>query len=211
MSKFSIFNFSHKGTRFFTKGTRVVARRKPSQFSKMRSTGALRYSMGSWYRNDSGFTMVEMLVVFAILVIGSTAGIASFKRFGEAKKLDVAASEVESSLNNARINAVTQTLPQSVVPCTEPLPPVPPPPVNLQYIVSITSATAYEMDVFYNGVCSRVKAGKLPTGVTFTLVPNLIYFLTSTGTSPAGGSVTLNGAYGSKQIIIDTAGNITKL
>lgn len=150
--------------------------------------------------------MVELLVVFVLIIVGSTAGIASFSRFGEAKKLDVSASEVESFLNNARINAVTQTIPQSPVVCISPK-------KWKMYSVEVISINTYEMNVYCDNDITILKTKKLPGGVTFSVLPvpdNEIFFLISTGTSPAGGMITLNGTGGTKQIIIDTAGNITK-
>ncbi len=160
-------------------------------------------------RNEkySGFTLIELMVVFAIIFVGSVAGIASFRSFGDAKKLDTSASEVESFLNNARINAVTQTIPSAPIVCI-------PPKKWVKYSVKIASADTYVMNVYCDNDISTLKTKKLPTGVTFAvLLPpnNEIFFLISTGTSPAGGMITLNGTGGSKQITIDTAGNITKL
>lgn len=185
--------------------------RDPPDLTPIKSGSDLRRAGKIKMRNKSkGFTLIELLLVMAIIFIGMSVGTTSFMRYSKSQDLTQASADVVSLLNNARINAVTQTLPQPIGACTPPPPPAPLPPINLQYIVRITSPTAYEMNVYYNGVCSKVKTGKLPSGVTFTLVPNEIYFLTATGTSPAGGAITLNGTYGSKQITIDVAGNITK-
>lgn len=167
-------------------------------------------------RNEKyrGFTLIELLVVFAILFIGSTAGIASFRRFGGAKALDTAAAEVESLLNSARISAVTQTFPRPPIVCNSPL---------QKYSVRITSNQAYEMRVCCNGVRSTInsKRFKLPTGVTFTVNSDEIFFAAATGipTSPvctstlplpADKTIILTGTGGPKTIKIDTAGNITR-
>jgi len=177
VKKFSIFNFSHKGTRFF----------KPSQLSIKR-----------------GFTLVELVVVLAILIVGSTAGMASFRRFGDSKILDTSAAEVESLLNNARISAVTQTFPQSPITCVHPL---------QGYSIRITSINNYEMDAYCNGARSIIKTKRLPNGIAFGVATDEISFRVATGasTSPVVKTIILSGSGVQKQIIIDTAGNITRL
>lgn len=154
-----------------------------------------------------GFTLIELLVVFAILIVGSTAGMASFRRIADSKALDVSAAEVESLLNNARISAVTQTIPQPPIVCIFPK-------KWKMYSVRIISGNSYEMGIYCDGDRTTIKTGKLPTGVTFNVLPapnNEIFFLTTTGTSPAAGTITLIGTVGQKQITIDTSGNITRL
>lgn len=154
-----------------------------------------------------GFTLIELLVVFAILFIGSTLSIASFRRFGDARILDVAAAEVESFLNYARVNAVTQTIPEASV-CT-------PPKKWRKYSVKILDTDTYEMDAYCDNDITIIKTKDLPSEVTFIVLPspnNEISFQIGTGTltPSAVRTITLNGAYGAKTISIDTAGNITK-
>lgn len=158
------------------------------------------------FRLNRGFTLVELLVVMAIIFVGSTAGIASFRRFGEAKVLDTSAAEVESLLNNARINAVTQTYPPSSIACTSLQK------YSIRITHNITPPDSYEMDVYCDGTRSTIpgKIRTLPAGVTFAATDEFV-FLVGSGTSPASGSITLNGTGGAKTITIDTAGNITKL
>lgn len=154
-------------------------------------------------RNEyRGFTLIEILVVMAILLVGLTAGMASYSRFGEAKKLDTTAAEVESLLNNARINAVTQTYPPVSIACS-----------SLQsYSIKIIAVNSYEMDVYCDGTGSTIpgKTKILPTGVTFAATGEVV-FLVGSGTSPAAKTITINGTGGSKTITIDLMGNITKL
>lgn len=168
---------------------------------------------------NKGFTLIELMVVFAIIFIGSTAGIATFSKFGEAKKLDSAAAEFESLLNNARINAVTQTSPPSPIACTDAQGFT----QMQKYGITITNNQTYEMGVCCNGVRSTInnKVFKLPAGVRFSVNSDNIYFKVATGTSNTGvpvctsnssvlKTITLIGVSGSKWIRIDTAGNITK-
>lgn len=155
----------------------------------------------------SGFTLVELLIVFAIIFVGSTAGIAGFRRFGEAKALDTSASEVESMLNSARINAVTQTIPVSPV-CILPK-------KWVKYSVKIVNTNTYQLNAYCDNDVTTLKTNKLPTGVTFTVPAspdNETFFQMGTGTLTPSipKSVTLNGAVGPKQITIDIVGNITK-
>lgn len=160
--------------------------------------------------NFKGFTLIELLVVMTIMFAGSVTGIVLFGWFVEAKALDTTASEVESLLNNARINAVTQTLPPSSdIACTDGQGYS-----RMQkYSVRITSTTTYEMDVYCGGAPVPIdsKKFKLPDKVTFSVASDEVSFLAGRGISPAAKTITLNGTSGTKTITIDTAGNITKL
>lgn len=158
-----------------------------------------------------GFTLIELLVVVGIIFVGSIAGIGGFRQYVASKKLDTAAAEVESLLNNARINSVTQTLPPSTILCTDGG-------GYSQmrgYSVSITSITTYEMRVNCNGsfITINSKKYKLPDQVTFEVASDEISFRAASGNSTSASDKTIRiiGPYGSKQIKIDPAGNITTL
>lgn len=149
----------------------------------------------------AGFTLIELLVVFSILVIGSVVGIASFGEFQKDKILDTTIAEIESFLNNARANAVTQTFPHSIT-CNS----------IQKYSVAITSSDTYEMDVYCNNESNPrlLKIRRLPSEVKFVYSggENIeIFFNIANGFSQEEKIIRF--VESSKQIKIDTAGNIT--
>lgn len=154
-------------------------------------------------RNEKGFTLVEILVVFVILFVTSTAGIASFRRYDYAKRLDASVAEVESLLNNAKINAVTQTVPSV---CNQTNPQV------SKYSVRINAPDTYTLNVYCNPGTFSIKTKRLHSDVTFAAAPdNEIIFFAGSGSSQGSHTITFTGMYGIKSIVVDPAGNITGL
>lgn len=62
-----------------------------------------------------GFTLIETVVVFAIIAILSTIAIASFVNYNRAQNVQVAYSELSSTLALARSKALSQAKPQVCV------------------------------------------------------------------------------------------------
>lgn len=58
--------------------------------------------------NPSGFTIIELLVVFSVIAIISTIGVASFVTYSRAQALQQAANDVASTLNLAKNSASSQ-------------------------------------------------------------------------------------------------------
>lgn len=146
--------------------------------------------------NLRGFTLVEMLIVCAIFFIATTAGAISFSRYNTAQTLDVTSKNIVSFLNNARVNAVTQTIPST---CTQ-----------LQmYKVTITPPSLYEMYATCGATDILIKKDMLPNGISFKSgTSNQITFVIGNGISNSG-TVIIGDATMSKNISIDTMGNIT--
>lgn len=148
-----------------------------------------------------GFTLVELLVVLAIFFIITTAGTITFSRYNTSQVLESSSKSIITFLNSAKVNAVTQTMPGS---CTQ----------NLQmYSVKIIDSLTYELWGYCNGTSSSLKTQKLPNTVSFDAgTSGEITFNAGTGLSNGGSiklSIKLNGTYSTKNITIDTSGNIT--
>ena len=65
---------------------------------------------------EKGFTLIELMVVFSILAVLSTIGVAAFVSFSRTQTLNAAASDIKSMLNLAKSRAYSQVKP-SVTPC----------------------------------------------------------------------------------------------
>ncbi len=57
---------------------------------------------------QSGFTLIELMVVFSLIVILSSVGIASFVEYNHTEQVNVAASDFRSMLYTARSRAFSQ-------------------------------------------------------------------------------------------------------
>lgn len=67
---------------------------------------------------QKGYTLVELIVVFSLVVIISGAGFASFSTYTQHQSVDQAAADVKLAFNKARFDALSQVKPASV--CTDP-------------------------------------------------------------------------------------------
>lgn len=150
-------------------------------------------------RSESrGFTLIELMVVMAILLIGTSVGMASFMKYGKSQDLTQASADVASWLNNAKTNAVVQSFPP---PCIQLL--------TMYSIKTNSASNTYEMWVYCNGTSFLLKNQKLPSGVTFDVGTSAeITFAAASGVS-SGGTIKVKNVSKTNTIIIDTVGNIT--
>ena len=120
---------------------------------------------------ELGYTILELIVVFAIIAILSTIAIAAFVNYGKAQSLQTSASELTSMLNLARSRSLSQIKPSQC-----PTSPDPTQNQNLKgyQVVITTVSNKYRLDA----VCS----GSLVVGVEKPLPVN-ITFDSSIGTS----------------------------
>lgn len=155
---------------------------------------------------SEGFTLIEMIVVFAIIAILATVSIAAFVNYNKSQILQIASSELTSTLNLAKSRAASQAKP---VTCDQQI-------LNGYKVVLSTLSNSYELHV----VCSdtfEYKIGNtsnLPKNVSFSPDPTSTYFLFPVIVSGVKGSsqppftISLT-AYGiTKNIIIDATGTI---
>lgn len=61
--------------------------------------------------SKNGFTLLELIIVFSVIAILSTLGIASFVGYSRSQSLQSAASELASTLNLAKARASSQVKP----------------------------------------------------------------------------------------------------
>lgn len=168
--------------------------------------------------SSSGFTLIELIIVFSIMAIIGTAGIASFASFSRTQTLSVATLDIGTVMNLAKSRASSQV---RKGPCTtQPLD---------GYIVILcnipgatntckTSNVDYELDAICGGVISSpsILSKNLPANVVYdtAAVTSSSYFfpIISAGVIGSGTlqvKTTVAGATVCKKITVDSGGNIT--
>lgn len=63
--------------------------------------------MSRKYSKDSGFTLIEILVVFSVIAILSAVGFASLLTYGRSQEVSQTASDIKLLINQARSNALS--------------------------------------------------------------------------------------------------------
>lgn len=157
--------------------------------------------------DKKGFTLIELVVVFSVMAVLATVGMASFLNFSRSQALQQAASDVTATLNTAKSEAVAQVKPTAAgSKCLQGA-------LN-GYRIVITKAGAYTLYALCNGATDNAsKVAKQLNGVNFDAtsfavpaLPITITFLVVTG-----GVIVDNGvmdAQGNADIIIDGTGSV---
>ncbi len=149
-----------------------------------------------------GFTLLELIIVFTVIAILSTTGIASFVNYSRAQSLQSAAVKLASTLNLAKSSASSQVKPSQ---CSGSL---------NGYQIDILSTTTYSLSVFCPEV-HLIQTTTLPDngnikfnldlGQTTTIS---VFFPIITSGVYGAGNIVLTGHSQAKTIKIDNEGNI---
>lgn len=142
-----------------------------------------------------GFTLIEIMVVFAIMGILSVISIAGFTVFNETQTLQTASSDVVSLLNLAKSRALSQV----TASCPDTL---------RGYEVKFSLPSTYELWVKCDVSPIFIESKKLPKNIEFTSgTTSLFFFPVITGGGTVG-QIILEGYGRSKTIDVDEVGNI---
>lgn len=162
---------------------------------------------------SKGFTLIELLIVFSILAIISTIGIAAFSGYSQSQNLRNASLTLKTLLQQARTDAAAQV---NTSVCAN---------TFQGYAVQLccsagglgcpncTTGNDYEIDI----VCSNASGptyatvantgGKFPSGVsinTTSTTQRSFQFIPLSGGVTSGGTIVLNGANSTQQAITVT-------
>lgn len=148
---------------------------------------------------NKGFTLIELMVVFAIIGILTVVGIASYTTYNSTQTLNTSIADVTNVLTNAKSRAISQV---KTPECTGRT-------LNGYQITITPSSTLYTMSVVCGGITYVQQSRNLPQGVTFggASAPSIL-FNVSTGTVTASRSATISGYGRTRTINVDTTGNI---
>lgn len=166
------------------------------------------------FKNSSaGFTLIELIVVFAIIAALSTLGVASFVSYSRTQALNSAVNDLVSILNLAKSRAQSQVKPS----CAGPLD---------GYEIRLCGVSGspttcintidadYELDARCNGsvVSPPISTGKLSQNVSFdpSTTTTSIFFSVLTGGVQGFGTIAMTGYSQTKNIVIDQSGNISQ-
>lgn len=152
------------------------------------------------YKKSLGFTLIEIVVVFAVLAILSTIGIASFVTYNQSQTLNVEEGELKSVFNLAKSRAISQTKPSSC----ESL-------VLDGYRINISVLSrSYEMEAVCSGSPHNILSRTLHPDISFGEDTNPVtyFFPVISGGVSAGGTIVLSGYEQEKTITIDSLGGV---
>lgn len=112
---------------------------------------------------EQGFTLIELIIVFSIIAILSTVGIASFVQFSRYQALQAGANEFITALNYAKSSAASQLIPSPSGSCNGSL---------RSYRVDFSTASGSNTQYTITAICDLsspiVQTYTLPKSVTFT-------------------------------------------
>lgn len=160
------------------------------------------------FKPVSGFTLIELLIVFSVISILSIVGVASFVSYSRSEALNSATMDVSSMLNVAKSRALSQVKPSEGSCATDPQNPQSSPPLE-GYKVSINSSEGtYKLDVICGGSTVLIEEKKLPSEISFSSSPTVVTFHIISGSVDGGGTFSVTAFGKSKNIEVDSFGNI---
>jgi type II secretory pathway pseudopilin PulG len=161
---------------------------------------SLQILKASFFKS-SGFTLLELVVVFSVIIILSTIGIAAFSTYAKIQSVQQSALQLYSTLGLAKSRASSQVKPAQ---CTGQT-------LNGYKVIVTTSTNSYELDVVCSGFSYKIIGYVLSPGITFDLTRTTstsFYFpIISSGVQGAG-TLVLTGYSQSKTITVNSVGNV---
>jgi len=160
--------------------------------------------------NSVGFTLLELIIVFTVISILSTIGIASFVDYSRVQVVQSAGSNLEATINMAKSRALSQTKPagceSQVLQGYE---------VVIDTVNKPNSYTIWAVcsDSLANPFGASTNKVSLPTSVNFDLnktTTNTVFFPVLTGGIKGGGVIALTG-YGQSRCVSMGGGSLVQL
>lgn len=156
--------------------------------------------------NSAGFTLLELIIVFTVIAILSTIGIASFVDYSRVQVVQSATSDLESTINMAKSRALSQTKPfgceSQVLQGYE---------VDLDTVNNPNSYTIWAVcsDSLVNPFSSTTNKIVLPTSISFDISKTTtlsIFFPIIKGGVRGAGNIVLKGYNQSRWICVGPGG-----
>jgi prepilin-type N-terminal cleavage/methylation domain-containing protein len=146
-----------------------------------------------------GFTLIELVIVFAIIAIVSTISSFSFSSYNQSRSVQTTVSEVEAMLQKAKSRSVSQVKPTA---CGTD--------VLRSYQVSFVLPRTYQLSVLCGNATHMLEQQQLPVNITFTSDSvSGFQFAIATATVASPGNVIITGYSQTKTIHVDETGIIS--
>lgn len=150
----------------------------------------------------NGFTLIELIVVVALIGIMTAIGSNTFLSYSRTQKLQTAANDLVTIFNVAKSNSLSQVKNPTLCLATD---------VLSGYRVVISNSTCYSLYAVCGG--DKVVSSKfLPGGITISSgTPTSFFFPILTGGVSGSGGTTAIAGYGQTRCVkVDSAGLITQ-
>lgn len=146
-----------------------------------------------------GFTLVELLVVIAVLGLLLTGTYVSFRSYNQSQSMQTSVADVQQALNTAKSRSLSQVKPSA---CGTD--------VLEGYQVSITQPSTFRLEVVCGGTVYMLETKKLATSITFASnTATSVRFSIATAAVQTPGNFVLTGANQTKTIKTDAVGKIS--
>jgi len=159
-------------------------------------------------QGSRGFTLLELIIVFAVIAILAAIGVASFVSYSRVQALQTSTSTLSSTLSLARSRAISQAKPTQ---CGNQV-------LNGYKVILNTSASSYELDAICATSFSYViQTTYLPKNITFDAIkttstsfyfPVIVNGAIFVPTSLSSATIYLNGYGNTKTVVVDSTGDI---
>ena len=147
---------------------------------------------------SSGFTLIELVVVFSIIGILSVLGIAGFNEYNQVQTLQTATNDVATMLNLAKSRALSQVKLNSICIPTRPL---------RGYRVLLLGTNIYRLRIHCGGSVRTILEKRLPRNITFGAAGTFFFPVLKGGVTTSG-QVVLSGYGQTRCIAVSEVGMI---
>ena len=150
------------------------------------------------WNNRSGFTLIELIVVFGTIAFISTIGIASYVNYSQSQSIQAATQDLVTTIQLAKSRANSQVKPPL---CQGQLLD------GYRVVISIVNKQ-YSLDVVCGGNVYPLSTTKLPNNIRFDQSTNVanLFFAIITGAVEGNGTIAITGYNKTKCITVDSVG-----